>query len=351
MSFEDHDRFMKILLTDEEKQDLLYQHSLTRDGRIRDRIKVVIHSSNNWSPTEIADALLIHETTVRQHIKDFQLNRKLKPENGGSSGYLSKAQSAELIAHLETMTYSTTKQIISYIIEQFSVTYTVPGLNKWLHQHGFSYKKTKGLPHKVNLQEQAHFAGEYKKLKALVGADNIYFMDAVHPTQATKMSCGWIKKGTNKLINTTGSRTRLNIIGALSLSDISSTKSAMYDTINSENVCRFFFKLRENDDLNKPIHLILDGAGYHRSQLVKDIAQVLNIQLHYLPPYSPNLNPIERLWKVMNEHVRNNVYFKTARCFKEAMTHFFSVKLPEIGDSLASRINDNFQLFDEVPSS
>ncbi|UJF17075.1 helix-turn-helix domain-containing protein [Vibrio sp. SS-MA-C1-2] len=56
---------MKITLTYEEKQDLLYQHAITRDGRVRDRIKVVIHVSNNWSVTEIADALRIHETTVR----------------------------------------------------------------------------------------------------------------------------------------------------------------------------------------------------------------------------------------------------------------------------------------------
>jgi transposase len=37
---------------------------------------------------------------------------------------------------------------------------------------------------------------------------------------------------------------------------------------------------------------------------VVEKAKELNIKLHYLPPYSPNLNPIERLWKVMNEHAR-----------------------------------------------
>jgi hypothetical protein len=54
------------------------------------------------------------------------------------------------------------------------------------------------------------------------------------------------------------------------------------------------------------INIVLDGAGYHRSSVVAEKAKELNIKLHYLPPYSPNLNPIERLWKVMNEHARNN---------------------------------------------
>ncbi|RLV59115.1 IS630 family transposase, partial [Parashewanella curva] len=62
-----------------------------------------------------------------------------------------------------------------------------------------------------------------------------------------------------------------------------------------------------------------------------------------LPPYSPNLNPIERLWKVMNEHIRNNEYFASAKEFRERINYFFYVKLPEIADTLTSRITDNFQ--------
>ena len=42
-------------------------------------------------------------------------------------------------------------------------------------------------------------------------------MDAVHPTQATKITAGWIRTGVDKTIETTGSRTRLNIVGAIRL--------------------------------------------------------------------------------------------------------------------------------------
>ena len=90
--------------------------------------------------------------------------------------------------------------------------------------------------------------------------------------------------------------------------------------------------------------MILDGAGYHRSHDVKNKAQVLNIVLHYLVPYSPNLEPIERLWKVMNEHVRNNKYFATAKEFRDKIDAFFSETLPTIGNILATRINENFQV-------
>ena len=107
-------------------------------------------------------------------------------------------------------------------------------------------------------------------------------------------------------------------------------------------------KLRSKHHDMGTIHLILDGAGYHKSSVVKEKAEELNIKLHTLPPYSPNLNPIERLWKVMNEKIRNNRCFHSAKEFRQQINHFFDDILPDIGVSLDSRINDNFQKFDPV---
>ncbi len=58
-------------------------------------------------------------------------------------------------------------------------------------------------------------------------------MDAMHPTQATKVSCGWIRKGQDKAIEITGSRTRLNIISAVNLNNIADAKVKRYDKVNS----------------------------------------------------------------------------------------------------------------------
>ncbi len=98
--------------------------------------------------------------------------------------------------------------------------------------------------------------------------------------------------------------------------------------------CLFFNHERSTAPSDNRIHLILDGTAYHRANAVKDKAKELNIELHYLPHYSPNLNPIERLWKVMNEHVRNNKCFSTAQEFRQTIDDFFDKKLPQIGDSL-----------------
>ncbi len=75
---------------------------------------------------------------------------------------------------------------------------------------------------------------------------------------------------------------------------------------------------------------------------MKEWAYVMNIDLHYLPPYSLNLNLIERLWKVMNEKVRNKHDFASTTLFRQAIHRFFTEILPELAGNLSYRINDNF---------
>jgi transposase len=333
----------RLFLTPDEKLHLEQAHSSIRDGKERDRIKAILLRSEGWTVPQISQALRLHQSTVIRHIEEYK-SGKLKNESGGSSSHLTDEQTQELIAHLEEYTYAHNHQIVLYIKERFGVSYTVAGLHKWLHRNGFSYKQPKGRPHKADLELQKQFIAEYEGLKKEVGSDEpIFFMDSVHPTQATKLAYGWIRTGKTKHIGTTASRTRLNIVGAIQLGHIAQAITAQYETINAESIVDFMGKICSHDR-SKTTHLILDQSGYHRAALVAKKAAMLNIKLHFLPPYSPNLNPIERLWKVMNERVRNNRFFKSSKDFKEAISRFFDEILPRIGKDLNARINDNFQM-------
>ena len=151
-------------------------------------------------------------------------------------------------------------------------------------------------------------------------------------------------------IKTSGSRTRLNIVGAIRLGDLAEAVIEQYDkTVNDESIVGFLTKTRDVYSTSGTIDLVLDGAGYHRSGLVTKAAKRLGITLQYLPLYSPNLNPIERLWKVMNKHARNSQYFSTTKEFRRQIGRFFTTILPDIADPLGSTINDNFQQFKPAP--
>jgi putative transposase len=68
------------------------------------------------------------------------------------------------------------------------------------------------------------------------------------------------------------------------------------NSTKSDDFCEFLLKVRCNNPMNR-ICLIMDNFATHKAKKVREKAGELNIELIYLPPYSPDLNPIEYLWK------------------------------------------------------
>ncbi len=58
----------------------------------------------------------------------------------------------------------------------------------------------------------------------------------------------------------------------------------------------------------REVHLVLDNARYQKCQVVQELASRLHIHLEYIPPYSPNLNLIERLWKFVKGELSSKYY-------------------------------------------
>ncbi|MDR2781199.1 MAG: transposase [Holosporaceae bacterium] len=117
-----------------------------------------------------------------------------------------------------------------------------------------------------------------------------------------------------------------------------------YETVNSESIEQYFAPLGEKYLRSSKIHIILDQGPYNKSLETKKAAEKHSIELHFLSPYSPNLNPIERLWKVMNEYVRNNVFFQFCKRISRICAFFFDCTWKIISKSMIDRINDNFRV-------
>ena len=334
---------MQDFLAPSERDDLKAQHRQEKNRRVADRIKAVLLSDQGWSYRHIAQALLLDEQTVSRHVEEYLEEKKLTLSSGGSESKLSELQTELLVAHLERVTYLKIEDACFYVRIAYGVSYTRKGLTSWMHDHGFSYKKPKGTPAKADPAKQEIFIKEYETLLNTTPEDEpILFGDGVHPTMATKITYGWIKTGTNKPIKTTASRTRVNIMGSLNLETME-VIAGEHKTIDSKAMEEHFKELRQKYPRAPKIHIILDNGSYNKSHETKEAAKVYGIVLHYLPPYSPNLNPIERLWKVMNENVRNSRFFESAKEFRQAIMDFFDVTWPRIAMSMTDRINDNFQ--------
>ncbi len=98
-------------------------------------------------------------------------------------------------------------------------------------------------------------------------------------------------------------------------------------------------------NLRIPITLVMDNARYQKCKMVKALATQLNIELLFLPAYSPNLNLIERLWKFVKKRVLSSRYYATFADFRKVITDCLSQTHTTHEKELASLLALNFQTF------
>ena len=89
--------------------------------------------------------------------------------------------------------------------------------------------------------------------------------------------------------------------------------------VNTE-MMNIFFEELSNQYPDKDILMILDQAGWHKA---KDLKVTQNITLMFLPPYSPELNPVEKLWQWLRKEVTHNNLFKTLKTLMDALENEF----------------------------
>jgi transposase len=321
-------------------------HKKVQYLREGDRIKAILMLNKGLSYKEVAELLLIDDGTVRRWYRIFELEgikTLLKDKYIGGTSKLSSAEQLELTTHLESRIYLSAKEVCSYVEAKYAITYTIKGMTSLLHQLGFSYKKPKHVPGKANQKAQEEFIEKYQQLKATKSSDDrIYFMDGVHPLHNSQPAYGWIRKGKEQTLKTNTGRMRVNINGAY---DIENQKVIIREdeSINSQSTIALLEQVLKEQRFGI-IYIILDNARYYRSQMVKEFLEKnQRIQFVFLPPYSPNLNIIERLWRLFKKKTTYNKYYEKFAVFKEKCMGFFE-NIDEYKTELESLMTDNFQL-------
>ena len=332
-----------MYLTPEMKSQLERRSRQTKDLHERLRLCIILARSEGMSHELIAQAHRISVSSVYNYIAEYEKENKTKHEQrGGAQSKLNEEQKKELLSHLEKVTYLHTKDICRYIKDKYGIKYSKSGMNFWLKEHGFVYKEPIKVPGKLDPEKQKAFIEQYEKLKANLREDEeIYFMDAVHPEFQSQAVCGWIKKGEIKTLPTTNKQFRLHFIGALALKNMK-VVAGEYDTVDAKNMVEFLKKLENASEASK-VHVICDNGRANKNKELEEYLKTSKIEIHYLPPYSPNLNAIERLWKIMREKTTYNRCYESFAEFGKAIRDFFYEGIPKMNEILNKRINDNFQ--------
>ena len=307
--------------------ELRAAHRATRDKREADRIKAVVLLASGWSAEAVAEVLQVDANTVRNHFRRYQqggLKALGHIAYRGSACALDEAQLRALDLHLEQHLYQTAKAVASWVEDTFGVTYTESGMTALLHRLGYVYKKPKVVPGKADPERQRAFLKQYEKIKETKGEeDPIYFMDAVHPQHNPVVACGWIKRGEPHRLRTNTGRKRVNINGAIDLNRLEPVVR-FEETVNAQSTIALFEELERINLVATWIYVICDNAPYYRATAVTEYLKNSRIKLVFLPAYAPNLNLIERLWKLFKKKILYNRYFETFAEFKAACAAFFA---------------------------
>ena len=336
-------------LSDEEREALRRAHRQCRDKRAAYRLNAVILLGSGWSVGDVAAALLIDAGTLRGYVKRYRkggIEKLLKDDYQGGLSYLSEEEKQALEEHLLTRTYQCTQEIIRYVEERFGIRYSVSGMTDLLHAMGFSYKKPKVVPGKADPHSQKLFVLDYEKLKKNKGEnDPIYFMDGTHPQHNTLSGYGWIKRGEEREIKSNSGRQRLNINGAINIETMS-CETVIEAAVNADSTIMLLQQLESKHRKADVIYVICDNARYYRSRKVKEYLEDSRVVLIFLPPYSPNLNLIERYWKFLKKIVLYNRYYEKFDDFVSACEQFFG-NIGRHKKELRSLLTENFQIIGE----
>lgn len=167
-------------------------------------------------------------------------------------------------------------------------------------------------------------------------------MDASHFVWATFLGYVWCL--VRLFVPAPAGRKRYNVLGALNAVTHEVLTVTNDETINAWSVIDLFFEIRKRRN-SSPISVILDNAGYQRCYLVQDAARLMGIDLVYLPPYSPNLNLIERFWKFVKKNCLYSICYENFEEFKQAIWQCVSRAHIDHRDELATLLSHHFQVF------
>ncbi len=179
--------------------------------------------------------------------------------------------------------------------------------------------------------------------KAKADGLSLLFMDASHFVLGCDF-LGCIYCRLRRFIRTFSGRKRYNVLGAIDYATKRVLTVANDTYITATEVCEMLQKI-STEYAGRAVHVVLDNARYQKCNAVRSCAAELGITLEYIPPYSPNLNLIGRLWKFVKAELRSK-YYDNFNDFQNRIDAIIDSTTKENLPKIKNLIGDKIQLFD-----
>lgn len=342
-------KMITIDFTEEEIKALEHERFYGSHPRIRRKAEAVYLKSQGLRHKEICRLVRISAKTLITYLRDYQAGglEKLRELNF----YKPKSELAkykEIIKkYFRKNPPATSKEAAAKIQELTGIKRSPNQVARFMKSIGMKFRKVGHIPAKADIEKQKQFMEEElapRLDEAKEGKRVVFFVDAAH--FVLKAYLGFLWCFTRLFVKAPAGRKRFNVLGALNAvtHELITVTNETY--INAESVCELLRKIAALG-LSVPITIVLDNARYQKCRLVMELAETLNIELLYLPPYSPNLNLIERLWKFVKKQCLYSKYYEDFKIFKSAIIDCLNKCHTKYKEDLDALLTLKFQTFEK----
>ena len=257
----------------------------------------------------VRDALLVSNRALRKWINRFNqagVDGLIVKKRPGRMSIITDQQAPELAQLIDEpekakREFWTAKAFHGYIGEAYQIQCSYETVVRFFHKQGFALKTPQPWPDMQDEQLREAFLAELQQLFEQPDVD-IWFADESGFEGDPRPRKRWDKKGRKTRVTKNGGHLRMNVIGMvcprsgeLFAIEASHSDSATYQAFLDEANRQIAFQRTTNI-------LIMDNASWHK----RKSTNWHGWQPMYLPPYSPDLNPIERIWLTMKARWFNN---------------------------------------------
>jgi transposase len=338
----------KLALTDSELEDIAEAlDSPEVMEKLKVKLLVLRMHHEGIEHGVIARSVSKHPNTITSYLQEYA--------DGGLSASLEDRAykpSSALLPFMQCLRCSftvaapsTAKYAVKRIAALTGMTLSEEQARRLMRRLGMRYRKTASIPGKSDPQMQFDFLRkqmEPRLIEAAHGQRKVFFVDAAHFVLGCFLGMIW--SFGRLFIKGASGRQRYNVLGAVDSHSKEVITVRTIDNINALTLCQLLEVLASKHS-TLPLTIILDNARYQRCECVQTRAAELGIELLFLPTYSPNLNLIERLWKLTKTKCLRNKYYPEFALFTAAIDSFLDSINSSYQKELESLLTLNFQLF------
>jgi len=228
---------------------------------------------------------------------------------------------------LSVKEYWTTKEVYFLIEDNFDIQYSNDSISRILREFGMKLQKPCPEDYRKKDNSELLLINQLKLTYELIEKDNIKlediaigFFDETSPQTTSNTVRVWSFKKPKIIKNT--NKIKLNAAGFYPLKGNPVVR--YLNNSKQDEICKALESIKEANKEYKAIIVVIDNFSSHKTQKVLTKAKDLKIYLVFLPPYCPDLNPIEYIWKSIKRvvsltFIHDKEYFQEIfdDCFNE----------------------------------